>query len=340
MSAKSPTKSATSGPGSLSGAEKVAALLLAVGKSRATQLLRRFEPDEIKLITRSAAQLPPMSPVELEALVEEFASLFSEGAPMTGSAGELRDILSDVLTEEQLAEVMGEKPDEPVPQPETWRRIGKLKRKTLASYLAKEHPQVAALVLSRLESSVAAEIVDAFPATERGSLLVRMLGIKKVPDFVLRALEAALKEDLLAAKPTASYGEVAGILNKLKPNQTDALLEKLAEVRPEDAKVLKAMIFKFDDLNTLDPKTLTLVLDQVPTDRLVLALLGAPPELQAKLLAALPARSRRMVEMEMQSKTSVALREVTEARTGIADTVLRMAAAREIRLGSQYDEGD
>ena len=323
----------------LSGAEKVAALLLAVGKPRATHLLRRFEPEELKLITRSAAELPPISPADLEALINEFASLFSEGAPVTGSTTELRDILSEVLTEEQLADVMGEKVDEPAAASEIWRRIGKINRKTLASYLAKEHPQTAALVLSRLESSVAAEIVGAFPAPQRNTLLVRMLGIQQVPEPVLRALEAALEEDLLAANESVSYGEVAGILNKLEPNQVEDLLAQLAAARPEDAKALKAMIFRFGDLVTLDSKSLTLLFDQVPIERIVLALLGAPAELQAALLAALPARSRRMVEAELQNSTSAAPKQVAEARNGIVETVLRMAASGEITLGSQ-SQGD
>jgi flagellar motor switch protein FliG len=337
MNATSPPRPVVAAHRSLSGAQKVAALLLAVGRPRASQLLRRFEPEELKLISRSAADLPPISSVELEALVEEFASLFSEGAPMTGSTSELRDILSDVLTEEQLADVMGEKVDEPAADTEIWQHVGKIKRKILASYLSREHPQVAALVLSRLDSSVAAQIVGAFPAPDRATLVVRMLGIKQVSDHVVRALEVALKEDLLAAK-AANYGEVAGILNKLNPSQTDALLEKLAEVRPEDAKALKAMIFKFDDLNTLDPKALTTLLDRVPMEPLALALLGGPPELQATLLAALPARSRRMVEAEMQSKRSVALRDVTAARADIVETVLRMVAGGEITLGSPSEE--
>jgi flagellar motor switch protein FliG len=337
MIASGPPRSVSAAPRSLSGAEKVAALLLAVGKPRATLLLRRFEPEELKLITRSAANLPPISPAELEALVEEFASLFSEGTPMTGSASELRGILSEVLTEDQLADVMGEKVDEPAAESEIWKRIGKIKRKTLVSYLAKEHPQTAALVLSRLESSVAAEIVGAFPAPERNILLVRMLSIKQVPDPVVRALEAALEEDLLAGNDSGNYGEVAGILNKLEPNQADALLEQLAAVRPDDAKVLKAMIFKFDDLGTLDAKALTLLFDQVPMERLVLALSGAPAELQVMLLAALPARSRRMVEAELQNSATAAPKQVAEARNGIVDTVLRMAASGEITLGSQGD---
>ena len=132
----------------MSGVEKVAVLLLALEKSRATQLLKRFEASELKQITRSAAQLKPVSAADLEALVEEFARQFSSGVNFVGTLEEVERLLAGVMTEDQIAEVMSDeqRKDEPV-----WETVSGLKQDTVKTYLTNEHPQAAALILSRIE---------------------------------------------------------------------------------------------------------------------------------------------------------------------------------------------
>ncbi len=90
----------------LTGAEKVAVLLLALGKARAAKLLKKFDTEELKLLTRSAADLRPVGMSDLERLVEEFAQRFSSGVNFAGTVTEVKDLLSGVMTEEQVAEVL------------------------------------------------------------------------------------------------------------------------------------------------------------------------------------------------------------------------------------------
>lgn len=317
----------------MSGAEKVAVLLLALGKPRAAKLLRRFDPDDLKVLTQLAGDLAPIGASELEVLVEEFAQNFSSGINFVGTEREVKNMLSDVMSESQLAGIMTDEEEEPGEAPERlWDKITRIKDDVLRSYLGKEHPQTAAMILSRVDPGVAARIVASFPARQRNTLLIRMLGIKTIAEDAARAVERAIVEDLLDKSSSGAHAGIADILNRLDKAQSDDLLKNLAEMRPDDAKTLKGMLFTFVELVNLSPKARTLLLDQVPIERLVAALTGTDSAFQAAILSSLAARSRRMVEAELQGGGSATEREVTDARRAIVDTVLKMMARGEVAM--------
>jgi flagellar motor switch protein FliG len=144
----------------------------------------------------------------------------------------------------------------------------------------------------------------------------------------------------LAVTSGASHTGIADILNRLDKTQSEAVLKTLAEVRPDDAKALKRLLFTFEELVDLTPQARTLVLDQVPIERLVLALRGTDATFQGNILSALASRSRRMVEAELQGGNNASQREIADARRGIVDVVLKMAAKGEIEIRPPDDLAD
>jgi flagellar motor switch protein FliG len=318
---------------SLTGAEKVAVLLLALGKTKAAQILKRFDADELKLITRSAADLTTITAADLDMLVEEFAKKFATGIKFIGTAKELENLLVAVMTEDEIAEVKsgGERTkEEPV-----WDIVSRLKEDVLRACLQKEHPQTAALILSRIDSGTAAKIVGGYPAAQRNDLLCRMLVMGAVSDEAIAIVEEMLREELTASQGNSTadtHTNIANILNKLDKTQSDDVLQSMAALRPDGAELVKGMLFSFDDLVTLSPSVRTTVFDQVPIERVVLSLKGLEPQFQATILSSLASRSRRMVEAELQNGISGSARDVTEARRLIVDIVLRMVANGEIDL--------
>jgi flagellar motor switch protein FliG len=333
MSAPAQAKTAATQALSLTGAEKVVVLLLALGKPRAAKLLKRFDPDELKVLTQLAGDLQPIGAEDLELLVEEFAKKFSSGINFVGSEKEVKSLLSDVMGEDQFGVAMTEELEQPVDAPlQVWEEIAKIKDDELRGYLGNEHPQTAAIILSKVEPAMAAKIVAGFPAQQRNDLLIRMLGIKKMDDGAVRAIEQAIAEEWLAKTSSASHASIADILNRLDKVLSDDLLKNLAQTRPEDARTLKGMLFTFTELSNLPAKALTVLLDQVPIERLVQALKGTDAVFQSTILSSLAARSRRMVEAELQGGGSASDREVADARREIVDIVLKMMASGELVL--------
>ena len=322
--------------GALTGTEKVAVLLLALGKARAAKLLKKFDTEELKLLTRSAADLRPVRMSDLETLVEEFAHTFSNGVGFAGTVTEVKNLLSGVMTEEQFAEVMA---DAPVREEPVWERIGALPPDTLRGYLIKEHPQTAALILSRSDLGLAASVIAKFGADVRNGLLCRMIALKGVGEDAVKALEGALREDLLAtASASNSHVGIADILNRLDKSQSEDVLKTLAEIRPDEAKAIKGMLFTFDDIAKLSQQVRWLLFDKVPIERLVIALKGTDAEFQATILSSLASRSRRMVEAELQSGGAPSQRDLAEARRAIVDIVLKMISTGDIQVEAAEED--
>jgi len=318
----------------LTGAEKVAILLLALGKPRASQLLQRFDPGDLKQILQSAVDLPRVSAAELETLVEEFAGCFTSGVQFSGTLNEVEDLLADVLSGDQIAEFMAGEPEEPV-----WDLVAKLKAEQLVDYLQKQHPQTAVLVLSHIASEQAAEVIGDFEEEFRNTIIRRMLTKNRVSPAALRVVENALREDLFTTAtddpgPEAN-AQVADILNQLDKSLAEQTLNSLAAVQPDIVVALKRMLFAFEDIAKLEHQVLMRVFDQIPMEQVVLALIGTTPEFQQFVLSSLTARSRRVVEAELQGGSRVSPQDIEAARRAIANAVLKMIANGEIEIPSE-----
>ena len=323
----------------LSGPEKVGVLLLALGKERAAQLLKRLDPDELRALTRSSSRLRPVSNQEVEKLVEEFASSFAN--PVTGSAEAVQSLLADVMSQDEIAEYLG---DQQLSEAPVWERIAPLKDNVLKALLLKEHPQTLAVILSRIDANVGARVLRSLDTEFRHSVLRRMLSLKGVARGTMDAIESALRDDLMATMLSGPNSEarktIAGILNKLDGSQASEIIQSIAETRPEDANELKSMLFSFADLAKLKPRARAVILEKVPTEQVVLAINGVDSVLQEAVLSTLTGRVRRMVEAELEGAPPPRARDVEEARRAIVTVVLNLMARGEITLEDRNAEDD
>jgi flagellar motor switch protein FliG len=322
----------------LKGPQKVAALLLVMGKPLASRLLGHFDAGELKVITRAAAQLGSVPIEVLEELVEEFASEFSNGAELSGNVDRAENLLAGVLPPDQVADIMSEVRG--ASNGSIWQKIAALPAPVLTDYLAKQHPQVAALALSKLGANVAASIMELLPRERRNEVTRRLLVLAPVADAALRVIETRINQDLILnppAPPGAQTARMAEIINKMAPEHVEDVLQALAAERPEDAEALRAKLFSFDDLIGLPQKSRQALFEKVASDKIVVALSGKDPEFIANVLSSLTARARRLVENELAGAGAAPARDIAAARRLITDTLLAMAERGEVELREVVD---
>ena len=324
----------------LKGPDRVATLLFAMGKPAASRILKHFSEDEIRLVTKSAAQLGAVSPAQIEQLVEEFVSNFSDGADLIGGAAHIEQLLTGILSPEQIASIMSEVVGNA--NKSIWERISTVSESAIASYLMKEHPQTAALILSKVKPSCAAKVMAQLPQPLRNNLMRRMLSMKPIVDETMKNIEKTLHEDFMAnfSKNAGSdtHAKIADIINKMERDHMEDVLNNLSSVRPKSAEILRGLLFTFDDIVKLTPKDRTTLFDQVPPDRVVLALKGTNDEFRKVVLSALSSRVRRMIEHELNSKEPSAQRDITDTRRTITDLALEMAGRGEIVINSETED--
>jgi flagellar motor switch protein FliG len=172
----------------------------------------------------------------------------------------------------------------------------------------------------------------------------RMFSMAPVKERALRTMEAALVEDLLSNVTRNSRNDtnarMADIINKMKRDEMEDVLQSLAEVRPKDAELLKGMLFTFDDIVKLPARSRMVLFDAVPTERIVLALKGTDNAFRELILSSLASRARRIVEGELGGGSPATQRDVAKARRAIADVALEMAERGQIELSAPEGEED
>ena len=321
----------------ITGKKRVAALLLAMGKPLADKVLQHFDEIEMREIAETAATLGSVPRTAVDGLVSEVLAAVEQGADIRGSSSDVERLLAGIVTPEKLAVIMsGIRKDNHKP---VWARLAEVPEPTVSQHLAKEHPQVAAIVLSRAGSGIAASVLRQIPAGHRTELVRRILAIRPITETALALLEGALQDELLV-KVTRENGppvhsRVADIINKMDRQQMEEVLTDLESKRPKDAKLVKGLLFTFDDIARLSPGDRVKLFDGVPTERTIMALHGASADVREMVLASVSSRSRRMIEQEIATGTAAPNRDVMKARRAIADQALEMAERGVIEIGQQ-----
>jgi flagellar motor switch protein FliG len=324
------------------GPEKAPALLLCMGKPLASRLLKQFDADELKQITRSVAELGTVAVPTLEVLVEEFASQVANGADLLGSPDEVEQMLDGVLPPEQIADVMSDVTGNS--NHAMWDRLSNVPEAVFAGYLAKEHPQTAAFIVSKISPGYAAKVMGQLPRELRNELMRRMLSIAPVTESAVRIIQGQLQEDLLSnvSRQTGSdqNARMADIINKMERDQMEDVMQSLAAARPEAAEVLRKLMFTFEDIIKLHSNARSVLFDKIPTELVVLALKGTDAAFRDSILSSLATRARRIVDSELASGGPALQRDVLKARRTIADTALELASSGELELNSSDDEDE
>ena len=316
------------------GAQKAAALLLAMGKPPATRLLKHLEPNELREVTRAAARLGTVSVPTLESLVDEFTSAFSVGASLLGDVGHAREMVANSMSPDEVAEMLSDvsaSSDDSV-----WDALGGSQEAVLQTYLANEHPLIATFILSKLPPPLAAQIVARMERETRIEVLCAMIARPSVSDDVQRIVEEAIRKDLRVLTARAAgldnHTRIADIINNLEPLDARDVVELSGRRAPqgsapgdEDAVLVRRPAAPV-------PARPRDAVRQVADRTVVLALRGTESDFRDVVLSAMASRSRRLVESELSTASIAPPRDIAKARKQIVDLVLKMAQRGEIEM--------
>jgi len=322
-------------------AQKAAAILVAMGKPSASKLLKFFKQEELKALVEGARLLRTISQADLEKIVAEFEAEFAEGAGLMDSSDQMDTILNETLSPEEMNALMGV--DQPVAMengpPPVWPDVEKADPAKIATFLTEEHPQTAALVLSKLSPGAAANVLLVLDRDVRSEVVKRMMSMATIPEVATGIIEDQLRARLLSENATrdTSAGQirVASVLNEMDKDKLDEVMQELEHSGAPDVQGLRARLFAFEDIVQLTQKARVALFDSISTELVTLALRNAPPALTEAVLSSIGARARRMIESELgQGSDSVNAADITRARKAIAAGAIRMAREGAFELPS------
>lgn len=310
--------------------QKAAAILVAMGKPSASKLLKFFKQEELKTLIEGARLLKTIPQSELERIVAEFEGEFMEGAGQLDSADQMDDILNGTLSPEEVKAIMGKEQTAGNAAPPVWAEVEKLDPARLGAFIAGEHPQTAAVILSKLGPQMSANTLLTLDKVLRSEIVKRMIGMSTIPETAIRLIESQLRSRLLsdsgARDTSAGQIRVASVLNELDKGQLDEMLQDLQQSNTPNLEAVRARLFSFEDILLLTQKARVTLFDGLSSELVTMCLHKADAGMVEAVLSSIGARSRRMIEAELgQGSDSVPMADIVKARKSVAATAIRMA---------------
>ncbi|MCC6719936.1 MAG: flagellar motor switch protein FliG [Acetobacteraceae bacterium] len=324
----------------LSGTQKAAVLMLALGEDQCARLFSMMHEDEIKEISSAMAQLGAVRSDVVERLCIEFAEQIGGAGSLVGSFENTERLLLKTMPRERVGQIMEEIRG---PAGRTmWDKLGNVHEAVLANYLKNEYPQTVAVVLSKVRADHAARVLAMLPDSFAMEVVMRMLRMESVQKDVLDGVERTLRAEFMSnlARSTRrdAHEMMAEIFNNLDRQAESRFIAALEERNREAADRIKALMFTFDDLQRLTPMAVQTLLRTIDKATLPLALKGASEKLRELFFSNLSERAGKMLREEIEGLGPVKLREVDEAQANIVAQAKEMAAQGQIEIGEGKDE--
>ena len=324
----------------ISGAQKAAILMLALGEEQTARLFAMMHEDEIKDVSSAMAQLGPVRAELVEKLCGDFTESMGQSGNLVGSFESTERLLQKSLPRERAVQIMEEIRG---PAGRTmWDKLGNVNEAVLANYLKNEYPQTVAVVLSKVKAEHAARVLVLLPESFAMEVVMRMLRMesiqKDVLDGVERTLRAEFMSNLARSARRDAHELMADIFNNLDRQSETRFIAALEERNRDAAERIKALMFTFDDLQRLGAPAVQVLLREVEKEKLPLALKGASEKLRGLFFGCLSERAGKMLREEIEALGPVKLRQVDEAQAAIVATAKELAAQGKIEIGEGKDE--
>ena len=324
----------------LSGAQKAAVLMLALGEEQSSRLFSMMHEDEIKEVSAAMAQLGSVKAEMVERLCVEFGDSMGGMGHLVGSFESTERLLQRALPRDRVSQIMEEIRG---PAGRTmWDKLGNVHEAVLANYLKNEYPQTVAVVLSKVRPEHAARVLTLLPDSFSIEVVMRMLRMESVQKDVLDGVERTLRAEFMSnlARSTRrdSHEMMAEIFNNLDRASESKFVAALEERNRESAERIKALMFTFDDLARLSSTAIQGLLRAVEKDKLPLALKGASEGLRDLFFKNLSERAGKMLRDDIEGLGPVKLRDVDDAQASIVAVAKDLAAQGTIEIGEGKDE--
>jgi len=330
------------------GADRAAIMMLLLPEDDAAQLLAHLSPDELRDLSARMCALGEIAPNQIVDAIAGFSAATPDGGIQEhGRVDTVRRILNGAVGEFKTDSVMQSAiAEEEAPQPEPSSALATLRwlnPDVLARLLADEHPQAIAVLLLQVEKDVAAATLALLPKEVQAPVLHRVARLGPVSPQALAVLEDAITAklaELQSNTPLALGGirHAADLINRAQKSGEQGVRPTLGKLDKPLAKALEEEMFKFEQLFALDTKMTGVLLREVESDLLILALRGLEPDQRDHFFAAMSQRAADGLRDEIENRGRVKRSDVDAAQRQIIAIAKRLIATGELIMGAGDDD--
>lgn len=322
---------------------KSAILLMSLGEEEASSVFKLLTPKEAQRIGTAMANLNNVTREKVEKVLEEFNHQTEEKTALGHNANEyIRNVLTKALGDEKAANLI----DRILHGGDT-SGIESLKwmdAPSVAEMIKSEHPQIIATILVHLDRDQASEILSLFNERLRNDTLLRIATLDGVQPAALRELNDVLVKLLSGSNnirkaPMGGIRAAAEILNLMPSAQESSIIDNIKQYDSDFAQKIMDEMFVFDNLIEIDDHGIQLLLREVQSESLIIALKGAQEELRNKIFNNMSKRAAEMLREDLEAKGPVRVSEVEAEQKEILKVVRQLADGGQIVLGGGTEDG-
>ena len=318
----------------LTGVEKVAIFLLALGEDQTAKILEHMEQDEIMGISQTMAALGKVGSNVIERLFVDFAEQMSSTNNLVGTFDSTERLLSRVLGKDKVSQIMEEIRG---PAGRTmWEKLGNVNEETLAAFLQKEYPQTVAVIMSKITPDHAARVLALMPDGFANEVIQRMLKMEAIQKEVLEDIERTMRTEFMTnlarTQRRDSHELMAEIFNNLDRAAEARFMQALEKNKPDSAEKIRSLMFTFDDLGRLDNASIQTLIRACDKEKLPTALKGATETMRDLFFTNMSERAAKIMKEDMAAMGPVRLKDVEESQQYIVNTAKDLEARGEIVL--------
>ena len=326
----------------MSGTERAALLLMTLGEQEAAEVLKYMGAKEVQELGMAMARLRNVTRDEAGNVLDVFITDVEEQTAFgVNKEGYVRKLLGNAFGESK-AEAFIDR----IMVGDEGRGLDALKwmsTQDVVDIIEDEHPQIMAIVVAYLEPAQAAEVIESLPDEVRSDIVMRVARLNDVQQSALAEIEnlIASKSQTTSRGPTRKVGGdkvAAEIVNALKPDRGEQLLEQIKEKNEELSERIQEMMFQFEVLLKVDDRGIQALLREISNDLLVVALKGCDPEISDKIMGNMSKRAATLLREDMEVKGPIKLSDVEVAQKEILDVARKLADAGDIDLGQGGEE--
>lgn len=318
----------------LTGIQKAAILLIALGPEKSSAIFKNLKEDEIESLTLEIANTRSVAPQVKEAVLEEFYQVcLAQQYISEGGIAYAKDLLEASLGPEKAKDVISKLTVSLQVRP--FEFIRKTDPSQLLNFIQDEHPQTIALILAYMPVQQAAQVISSLPSEKQADVAKRIAQMDRTSPDVIQEVERVLEKKLesLANQDYTIVGgvdSIVDILNSVDRTTNKRIMDNLEVENIELADEIKKKMFLFEDIVKLDDKSIQRVLREVDNNSIALALKGVKDDVQEAIFRNLSSRLADMIREDMEFMGPVRIKDVEEVQQSIVDKVRELEERGEI----------
>src|SRR5215831_12817246 len=324
----------------LTGVERAAILMLALGEQHGAKIWNMLDDDELRTLSLTMSSLGTIEAPLIENLLLEFVSRMSASGALLGNYDATERLLQQYLPPERVGNIMEE-----IRGPagrNMWEKLSNVQEDMLANYLKNEYPQTIAVVLMKIRSEHAARVLAILPEDLALDVVNRMLKMEAVQKEVIERVESTLRTEFMSSlsqtRRRDAHEMMAEIFNSFDRQTETRFMTALEEENRDSAERIKTLMFTFDDLVKLDAGSAQTLMRNVDKDKLAIALKGATEPVRQFFLSNMSSRAAKMLNDDMGAMGPVRLRDVDDAQSQLVNLAKDLAAKGEIMISKNRSD--